>query len=1558
MGLAKAVVAGYPVRQKTFITANTSNVRTSSVTALDAGQIEFYSLNAAAGFAYSLKTTDVFRIHQVLYKSSNVAFDNTDLSTAVDVTDLFSLDTGQRDNTYEYASLIVGSGASATIQPTGRLLVFFDWFKNSGRGYATVDSYVNAPNAAKGMTYDLVPDYTSAKFNHTVNLRDALDFRPMRSHAEFAAAALIFASNDASTNTTYLTSAAESYLIPVSDDIWFGDYEFYLSRIDKIGLAYDGTFRTLSGVDSIAPKAPEDESGMLLLFQLTVPPYTKVDANGVPTSVLLTTFDHKRYTMQDISKMDDRVSHLQYYTMLNSLETLTKNASILDGDQNERFKNGIVVDAFHGSETADVARPDFTAALDTTAGELRTAFRHFVTQFAPDIANATGYGISLVGDMAIPTYGTTPFITQPLATRAVSVNPFDVASFYGTMRLSPAVDIWKDVDSKPAQVVDLGGPTKTWLDSDLPSYTNWGEWDQTFSGVTAVTPRNQFFTPPGWTPDNHEWGSMSQLSWNDVTTATMYQRQGTQFEFNVTSTTASLGNKVVDVSVVHNIRNRDVVFAADGLKPGASIFAFFDGEAVTPYVQQANILRLEEQAVGVVPFYLGQTVYVRKALTGTVATLSGNNQITGTGTAFLFELVAGQLVRVTQGVQTYDSFVSSVSSDGTATLTVTAGITLAAATLYTLTPVTVADIATRLSGSVVQYTIKVVRAIRDSASDSAVPYALTPGSLRPEKMVGDLANTTTGAVVIVPASPMKSAASLNVVGAVCHSGMVRSYDAGTAALRFDTDITDAAVATPGTVIYFVAGPGAGTSATVLSYNAAIQTAILDDSALAITPQTIYSVGALVGDGFVVGDVTIGHAGTVAGVFHIPNAAFAVGTRLFRLTDEPNNLVANATSTAETNYVASGISYTQQEISVSSRALSLVRGGPQTETRTVVDTTIQGFAQQYIDPLAETFLVDAVSYPQGVFITSVDVCFKAKPADDIPIVLEVRPVVNGYPSSNQLVPCVSAGNRASVSLRPDSVKVSDTPSFSDANTVTTFTLAAPVHLMPGQEFAIVLRSDSNLYTLYTAELGNSIIGSDAKVAKQPYAGSFFKSQNASAWTESPFEDLMFRINRALWTANTSSPQVGVMVARGIATAANASFDSYEFYPHDVTFGNLTGATYVFDVKPMNQTTQDLTGAVAVRYVVEPDTWSLLTTRAMLQGFGVAAHPLPVFASALIPASNTIDALCTLSTNSPDVAPYIDVQKINMLCVRHLINDMVLANTGVIVIDPGAGYMANLQPGTLNTTGGSLIVTGNLTTANFSATLLPGDTVVVGGNLEIVVASVTNSSHFLATANVSVTRAANVYYTYSAMDGTGNVALTIADGNGSSANGVARVGRNGKITGVTLDANGSGYTGTPTLVVVAPDAPGGAYTVAQANGVLGYNSELAATGGNGLTRYVTRPVTLADGFDAQDIRVTFDAYRPAGSHFYVYVAALAGDDDTGRIQDQPWRLLTMETPDSVVSTGYHQFKEFNFVTATGRVFDAAADTTDRFKVFAVKIVVASSNTVDVPRLANFRAIALDT
>jgi hypothetical protein len=246
----------------------------------------------------------------VLYKSDNTAFSNTDLSTATDVTAHFTLDSGQRDNSYEYSQLVAKTSASSIVRPTGRLLVIFDWFEHQGRGYATVDSYLSSANVLKGMTYDIIPDYKSPKFNNTLNLRDVLT-SVLCAQRQFAATAL---------QTCSQRCGREHNLPHVNDsgivlDSCLGRRVDWKLPVLPLTLRQNWTVLrwNVQGhrrTDAVQPVPPSKEDGSLLLFQLKVPPYTLVNANGVPTTVALKTFDHKRYTMRDLSKIDERVSHL------------------------------------------------------------------------------------------------------------------------------------------------------------------------------------------------------------------------------------------------------------------------------------------------------------------------------------------------------------------------------------------------------------------------------------------------------------------------------------------------------------------------------------------------------------------------------------------------------------------------------------------------------------------------------------------------------------------------------------------------------------------------------------------------------------------------------------------------------------------------------------------------------------------------------------------------------------------------------------------------------------------------------------------------------------------------------------------------------------------------------------------------------------------------------------------------------------------------------------------------------------------------------------------------
>ena len=1663
IAVGKAAVTNYPARTKTYYIGNTTVAFANTSGALLNGQIEFHTLNSTAGFAYSLKTPDVINIRKVLYHAGNAAFSNTEMSSATDVTSYFSLDDGQRDNTYEYSRLIVENGASTVISPTGRLLVIFDWFKHEGRGYATVDSYLSPDNVAKGMTYDDIPKYTSPKFSHAVNLRDTLDFRPTLSNKEYAngSTLMVFAGTDAAANTKYADVNGQPYLIPVSDDNWQGSYQYYLSRIDRVSLFPDGTVEVKEGLPAVSPLVPVVEPGALLLYELRVPAYTLVDDLGKPIDVSLRSFEHKRFTMKDVSKVETRVKNLEYYTALSQLEQQVRDTSIVDSNGLERFKNGIVVDSFIGSTVADVANDDFAASIDPKKHTLWPSFETTNFPFVADMLAAGTVGMTLVGDMAVPSYNATgTFVTQSLATHAISVNPFNIGTFTGQIELSPAVDIWKSTTSAPAQVIDMGGPTQAWVDANVPSHTVWGEWETTWSGSTDtstssspggfgetfVVDSSRDHDTEGWV-HNDTWQDTVSTSTTTTTTTASSTRTGTQFNYTSVIASQPVGNFIIDTSIIHNMRARDVVFASEGLQPGAPMYPYFDGKTVTDYVQNANVLKLTPYATATLPtFHIGQTLYVVKALTGTVVTTSGSATVTGTSTEFDFEARAGQMLRFTSGVTTFDRFLSSTSSNTSATLVTTAPTTLSGATVSTMTPVTIAAVTKRVNSAntaQTEVTLKVVRAQRDADNDEVAPYTIVAGSLRPEKNVKDASSASVGATLVVSVTGRNAtAAVMNVNTAVITSGVVRSY--ATNQLRLDLDITDSKVAI-GTTIHFVSGPGAGQSTTVVSYNAATQTATVASQVLTnITAgRTIYSVGALSADGYLASSaVTAGGAGTVAGVLHMQDSQFATGTRTFRLTDSATNVIADATSSAETAYTSSGLAAVDQFYSVTSRNIAVNTGttsGSQSSTESVTSSSSTSSREtttgNWYDPLSQTINVNGLAYPQGVFVTSVDLCFSAKPADDIPVFVELRPVVNGYPSSNQILSCAASSGQAVTSLRMTDVNITNAPDFVTANTHTRFVFPALVHLLPFTEYAIVVHSNSDEYKVYTAELGGTLIGTDQKVSKQPYAGSFFKSQNASTWTESPFEDLMFRVNRATWTANTST-----LVLRATQPVTNTAIDRLVFYPHQVAFPNTTSTAYSLSLKPESTTTEGTldNDAVAVAYTTFSQEQYALKTRSLIQGYATldtagssVRGVYPVFANNAPAATqrgnstaNTIDAVVTLTTTSADVAPYLDLKKVNALGIKHLINNLGLTANQFMVENPSTGYPPHTKTGVITTSSSSNVVTGVGTYftggdpgANGSAsTLVIGESVVIGGNMAMVVSSITSNVQFVATSVAPETRTSNTYGIYDHLTLTVSNSSIVNNATGYAVvNAISSTDVTGTIRRVVLSANGSAYTTSPTVSLSTYGLTGTVSNSATSTALVGsgtfftvdlkvgnvilingtveatvnsisdnthctvtsalsgpvasntyalsgntasivYHGEDFYAGGNALTRYFTKPINLAADFDARDLAVYFDAIRPNGTNIYVYYKILPGTSDTTRLMDQNWRIMVQEksTTARISDLSYQPFK---FETQFGYAADKSTDTSKEFRMFAVKIVMTTSDTTYVPNIKNFRAIALD-
>lgn len=240
-----------------------------------------------------------------------------------------------------------------------------------------------------------------------------------------------------------------------------------------------------------------------------------------------------------------------------------------------------------------------------------------------------------------------------------------------------------------------------------------------------------------------------------------------------------------------------------------------------------------------------------------------------------------------------------------------------------------------------------------------------------------------------------------------------------------------------------------------------------------------------------GAITTDVNGAVSGTYVVPNTSakkFLVGESVMRFTDSPTDArgVDDLTTQGSTTFLSGGESITRQVTTTNTTVLT-------------ASSALSG-AVQYIDPIAQTFIVPT---PGGAYITKFDIFFSTK-SRNIPVTLQLRTAFSGFPTSTVL---------SSVTLNPASVQVS-----ADGQLATTFLFADPVLLLEGAEYAVVLVSDSQEYNVYIAEQGQPVIGAPMAISKQAHMGVFLTSSNGSTWNPDQTKDMKFNMYRAQF--NTS------------------------------------------------------------------------------------------------------------------------------------------------------------------------------------------------------------------------------------------------------------------------------------------------------------------------------------------------------------------------------------------------------------------------------------------------------
>ena len=1566
------------------------------------GHVVFATPNRIPGESDNLGAIDVYRISGIYDTGDpNVAPLGSDLNLdAKNITNQYVLDDGQREDMYDYASVTLKAGAPG---PLGQIVVVYDWFDHTDEvgtegGYFSIDSYNNQvslenvpsfESKTTGIRYNLKDflDFRPSRVVSSTGAANTSYFVPVRDQYTKNGARGAGQSGIGHVDASGAFYYFMQYFAPRFDAIVIGD------RQTTRG-ANTGALQIVSGSTNKSPATqPKVAEQDMALFKLAIPSYTKRSQD-----VIVTKEDNKRYTMRDIGAIANRVDRLEYFSSMNTIEQEMAGIKLVDGDGIEKYKNGFLVDTFDsGLAVADVGlpgapNPDFNASVGR--GMLRPAVEQEHIELAISDSDSTNI-YRTHGQVMMP-YTTTsqsPGLTQTRATEGggENVNPFQIQAFYGEASLSPSSDNWHSTLDLNASTSDTANARRAAEDlvqqriDRGEADVTWGSWEDVWFGE-EITTTSAFLRDPegayqavlnnpppidpwlharamvfddagnyihsptdGYTyRSNDETGARpgirvlnnlsasqaailpshpngiidyvriqlvrdgsdpffnvarqirvtdEELTSTVTTQDVRQQRRGTYNQFNLVEDRVLVDDRVLSSVVAPYMRPVDITFRARRMKPRTTIYPMFDNELVTNYTERANELILRNTS--------GSDAYSNPFgdLGPGEEEVLGDSSNTGIGIAV--------------GTNTYGNTVYLVSANG----------------------IFVPETGT----------------INRSRNVSA-----------PNKTVVAY-KSFSGTVQVAPSSPSDTALTIDDSAKLWwHTTSAGTRASEQAGGSLDVDLY-------GRKVYLVDGRGYGQNRTIVGYSNTSGQLTLD-SGWTLTPntQTRYSIGEHFSD----------FSGSAYGVFHLPNYAYAnrtsqlyvegatvsgdehwsvsaesdertndtlrfqSGTKVFSLRSTPNPLESDVTTHVEVPFVSSGAVDTRQYESVFSIDTVVVSVDDfRTENRTILDETVAtgrvletGDVIKYFDPVAQSFIVDPNFYPEGIFIDSVDLWFQTKHNDEagtqLPITLEIRPQVAGVPHGGKVI--------AKKSLLPSEVNVlSGTAGDTnlDSTTSTNFKFDRPVKLKSGNEYAIVLVSDSLDYVVWTAEIGQPQLGTGGDtgvpariVDAQPHLGSFFKSQNGVTWTPEQNQDLAFVLNKCVFTPG--------QVATAIWKSVNAhstpipSFARVGDPLNHVNYATQTGSApigtphqnntqhklwqvdYEFDEFRIDTATVESPSTeVIFDYDCVKASESLVPNVFDLEFDETDGYQPVTLRTSTIHPTDRLKILKdktgsfvlrgTFTTTSRDVSPVINLERLGVSLFRNQIND--------------GGLHANTWPY-------SRVMTDNYSGGN-----------TVGGGFAIK----DRGRDYLNTDTFTLDAP-------SGKIGTGASGTLVTNGTGS-------------IVGFSLANAGNTYLHSPDITITTGTGTGAD---------IEYVGEDKPYGpGNYVARYVTKKIRLEPGFESRDIRVFLTAASPPGTQVHVY-AKVRSDKDDQAFSDKSWQLLARGqdgaselTPDRGTSrelifrgSGDDDQHPLAYVSLSDNVDAGEGERYTDFAEFAIKIVLQSADTRIVPVVYDLRAIAV--
>lgn len=613
------------------------------------------------------------------------------------------------------------------------------------------------------------------------------------------------------------------------------------------------------------------------------------------------------------------------------------------------------------------------------------------------------------------------------------------------------------------------------------------------------------------------------------------------------------------------------------------------------------------------------------------------------------------------------------------------------------------------------------------------------------------------------------------------------------------------------------------------------------------------------------------------------------------------------------------------------------------------------------PVAQTFYVRVFDEnigrsASGVYLTKATVFFSKKDITGS-VSIEVRVVdADTNNITNFILP------RSKKVLYSSDVNVS-----TDGSLGTEFEFDTPIYLLGDKEYALIIKSDVPNYEVWTSQLGQKDIASGTQINKQPDTGIFFASSNGRTWEPYTDRDLKYKLHIAkfkhdsatiklrnakneYFSTPTSRTGISARIGQDVEGSSIVELDLEIAGDSQFTNTQLIGSDQI-----TYELVDPVAGANGIIVAKDPfgsNPKEFVIANLTLENKFQIANNVTLYINGIAEANTANILNITTPTGKLRAYDTSSLKKIVNFGITQISDsngEWSAPSTGEYTFQEMKQYLRLQEDGIRSPVYGLLSPPIHKSVNLFSGLTPEGSSMNFTG--QFAQAKIFNNYNL--TGNYKLNLNVPTYFTREDVF----VKSHSLEKSGSIASGSVQVTGNlnrdtNSFHGPALDTKRSAILATRYLINND------------------YTGEDGISGGDAWSKYVSKVVTLAEGQDAEDLRVYIDAYKPNGTNVKVYYKILHKEDDRAFEEDISWVEMTQEQNEFTYSKleKLDDFIEYQFNIPTNKLTgtnnEVEYENTDTtpvitytgFKRFKIKIVLLSAASRLYPRVKNIRSIAL--